>query len=65
MPHAALTLRDRCPKCGGLLAVAPRGCSADDDHVQCEYKCPDPDCQHEWIVRWGLGVLDHGLDGAA
>lgn len=64
MPHAALTLRDRCPKCGGLLAVAPRGYGADDDHVRCDYRCPDPGCRHEWFVRWAIGVLDELGDAA-
>lgn len=63
--YAALTLRDRCPKCGGLLAVTPREYSADDDHLRCDYRCPDPDCAHEWVVRWAIGVLDGRLGDAA
>lgn len=55
MPH---TLRDRCPECLGLLAVEPREYSADDDVVQCEYRCPT--CGHVWVTRWAAAVLGGG-----
>jgi hypothetical protein len=65
MAATAPAVRDRCPKCCGLLAVTPREFSVDDDVVTYAYQCPDADCRHAWIVRWALGVLGHGLDGAA
>lgn len=65
MPATTPALRDRCPKCCGLPAVTPHEYQADDDHVRCEYRCPNADCGHEWVARWALGVLGSGLGGAA